>query len=332
MRAILASAEGPVLGSAAEPQLSADRVIVEVRAACLNRYDLKMSRGATHGSAGGIGVPFGMEFAGVIHEVGASVDRWRPGDRVMGTAPGAFAERVSADPSVLYSVPDELNFVEAASLPVGLQTMHDALVARGRFRAGDSVLIHGASSGMGIIGMQIARRLGASSVIGTSTTAARRSRLGDFGADAAVDSSADGWENEVLDHTGGDGVDVVLDLVAGRSVPATMRATKIGGCVVNIGRVAGESGEVDFDLHSMRRITYVGTTFRTRSPQEVADVVTAASDALLSEVAAKHITIPVEHVFDYQDAFDAFELMARNEHFGKVVIAITSEPEAEEAV
>lgn len=322
MRAIIASEDGPVLADVPDPEPGPGEVLVRVHSAALNRIDLRMSRGVAHGASGGVGVPFGMESSGEVIALGSGVDRWAVGDRVMGMGPYAFAELRAAGQETLFRVPAELDHDEATTLPGGLQTMHDALVARGRFEAGQSVLIQGASSGMGLMGLQIARHLGAAFIIGTSTSAERRARLGDFGADLVLDSADPAWVDRVHEATDGRGVDLLLDLVAGPLVKPGMQALRVGGTLVNIGRVGGEQGEVDFDLHSLRRITYVGTTFRTRDAGEVAQVVRDVEAALAGAVAARSITMPIDSVHKLDDAVPAFARMAENRHFGKIVLRV----------
>lgn len=321
MRAIVAEATGPVVADIPRPSPGEHEVLVRVRAAALNRIDLIMSRGGVHGDSGGVGQPFGVEWAGDIVEVGSGVVGWSVGDRVMGTGARAFADYKVAHFMTLYPVPDSLSFEQAAALPVGLQTMHDAIATRGLLAPGQRVLIQGAGSGMGLMGMQIARFLGAGVVIGTSTSAERRSRLGEYGADLAVDSRADNWVEQVTEATDGDGVDLLVDLVAGPLVNGGMQATKIGGRMVNVGRVGGERGDFDFDLHSLRQITYVGATFRTRTPLEVVQVVSRAATAVKPALKKGLIQMPVDDVYPVSDCAAAFDRMARNEHFGKIIVS-----------
>ncbi|WP_225625912.1 quinone oxidoreductase family protein [Streptomyces werraensis] len=303
-----------------EPAPTANEILVRVRAAALNRVDLGMSTGGAHGTNGGIGTTLGLEWAGEVVEVGEHVDRWRVGDRVMANGPGAFAEYAVTSASAVFSVPDALDWAQAAALPVGLQTMHDALVARGGFVSGQSVLIQGATSAMGIIGIQIARELGASVVIGTTTSEQKVARIRQFGADVALNSTRTAWVDRVLEVTDGTGVDVVLDLVAGELATDNLRATRIGGRIVNIGRVGGERVTFDLNLHSLRRITYVGTTFRTRTREEVAEVVREADKALGAAIAAGRVSIPVSATYPLAAAREALDAMANNTHLGKLVL------------
>jgi NADPH2:quinone reductase len=170
--------------------------------------------------------------------------------------------------------------------------------------------------------MQIARWRGASLVIGTSTDAGRRARLGEYGAHLALDSSDVGWVGQVLEATGGLGVDVVIDQVSGPLATPTMRATRILGRVVNVGRLGGMKADFDFDLHALRRITYVGVTFRTRSIEEVREINARMRADLETEIAAGRLGLPIDRVFDFDQAPAALEHMRANRHFGKLILQL----------
>lgn len=325
MRALLPSPEGPQLATVSRPSPGPGQVLVQVRAAPLNRADLAMLRGASHGSVGGAGSPLGLEWAGEIAELGEGVAGWRVGDRVMGAGGGGFADYALGHSALIHAIPEGMDFAQAATMPVAIQTMHDAIATHGALQPGQSVLILGATSGVGLMGLQIARELGAGLVIGTSSSPDKAARLPEFGAGVVVSTGSETWFEEVLAATDGKGVDLVVDMLAGPLINATMRATKIGGRIVNVGRMAGERGEVDFDLHSMRRITYVGVTFRTRSGREVIELVARARADLAGAMAAGRLTIPVDASFDLADASAGFAKMAANRHFGKIVL--TTAPE-----
>ena len=189
MRAIFPSSDGPVLKDTPRPSPGADEVLVRVKANSLNRADLMMLKGAAHGGHGGMGFPLGLEWAGEVVEVGTAVKAWRVGDRVMAAGIGAFAEYTLGHARRMYAIPDGMSYEQAATLPVALQTLHDALSTNGMLAAGQTVLIQGASSAMGLMGMQVAKLLGAGTVIGTSMSPERRERLAEFGADVVVDTS-----------------------------------------------------------------------------------------------------------------------------------------------
>ena len=134
------------------------------------------------------------------------------------------------------------------------------------------MLIQGASSGVGLMAMQIAKYKGARPVIGSSTDATRRGRLKEFGADLAVDSHDPGWVDEVLKATDGEGVDLIVDQVSGKVANQNLKATKIKGRIVNVGRLGGTHADFNFDLHAARRINYIGVTFRTRTIEEIREI------------------------------------------------------------
>jgi NADPH2:quinone reductase len=323
MKAIVVGAQGPVVGEAPEPVPGPHEVLVRVRACGLNRADLGMAAGHRHGAAGGAGTVLGLEAAGEVLAMGEAVSGLRIGDRVMCSGSGAFAERMVADAGRVTPIPGPaLGFEQAAGLPVALQTMHDAVITHGQLRPGGTVLVQGASSGVGLMAMQIARWRGASLVIGTSTDAGRRARLGEYGAHLALDSSDVGWVGQVLEATGGLGVDVVIDQVSGPLATPTMRATRILGRVVNVGRLGGMKADFDFDLHALRRITYVGVTFRTRSIEEVREINARMRADLETEIAAGRLGLPIDRVFDFDQAPAALEHMRANRHFGKLILQL----------
>lgn len=321
MQAIVSSADGPVFNHAVEdPVAGPGQVLVKVAAAALNRADLSMLTGGSHGFAGGLGVPLGLEWVGEIVALGDGVGAFKVGDRVMGAGPGAFTEYVVANAQWVYPVPSSLSMEDAAALPVSLQTMHDALASNGMLAPGQTVLIQGASSGMGLMGLQIARLLGAGKVIGTSTSAQRRDRLVELGADLVVDQSSEDWVRQVLRATRMKGVDLAIDLLAGPFLNGTVQATRVGGRVVNVGRMAGEQTSFDLDQHSMRRITYVGVSFRTRTPAEITEVIAKASRDLLPALGDGRLRMPVDRVYRFSQVREAFDHLAANRHFGKVVL------------
>src|SRR5207245_4591292 len=151
-------------------------------------------------------------------EVGPQAKGVKPGDKVMGSGAAAFPEYTLADHGRLFRAPSNMNFDEAATLPVALATMHNAVVTNGALRPGQSVLIQGASSGVGLMAMQIAKLKGAKLVVGSSTDAMRRGRLKEFGADLAINSSDPVWVDQVLKATNGEGVDLIVDQVSGKEI------------------------------------------------------------------------------------------------------------------
>ncbi|MDR3453051.1 MAG: zinc-binding dehydrogenase [Rhodoferax sp.] len=316
MKAIVSTPEGARLADVPVPQPQAHEILVRVKAASLNRADLA-------GLAAKDGKVIGMEWAGEVVEAGAQVTALKPGDRVMCTGAGAYAEYAVTDGGRACRIPDAaLPYEEATVLTLALQAMHDALVTQGRFKRGNAVLIHGASSGVGLMGLQIARLLGARQVIGTSTHAARRARLAEFGADLAIDPGQPGWHERILEATGGKGVEVIVDQVTGKQFAQTMQTAAIGGHIVNLGRLGGAGGEFDFQLHALRRLSYIGVTFRTRSVDEIRVLNTLMLTDLGQAVAERRLRLPIDSSYPLADAGTALARMSANQHFGKIVLTI----------
>jgi NADPH:quinone reductase len=321
--AVQAGEHGLQIQQVPVPTPGVDEVLVRVRACGLNRADIGMAAGHAHGSQGGPGTMLGMEWAGEVVEFGAAVTGFTRGERVMGSGRAAFAEFTVADKGRVMPLPSpNMSFEQAATLPMALQTMHDALVTNGRLQAGDAVLIQGASSGVGLMGLQIARLMGAGLVIGTSTTPARRERLKEFGAQLALDSSDTTWPQQALDATGGKGVNVIVDQLSGHQANQNMRAAAVQARIVNVGRLAGTRAEFDFDLHALKRIQYIGVTFRTRSVEEVRELNRRMRADLGEAIAAGQLALPIDRTFPFDEAAQALAYMARNAHFGKVVLTL----------
>jgi NADPH2:quinone reductase len=322
MKAYVYGANGAEVTDVAKPAPKGTQVLVRVRACGLNRADLGMTKGHAHGAAGGVGTVLGMEWAGEIAEIGPDAKGVKVGERVMGSGGAAFAEYTLADHGRLFRIPPNanMNFEEASTLPVALATMHNAVVTNGALQPGQSVLIQGASSGVGLMAMQIAKLKGAKIVIGSSTNAARRERLKEFGADLAVDSSDPGWVDQVLKATDGAGVDLIVDQVSGSVANQNMKATKVKGRIVNVGRLGGTHGDFNFDLHAARRINYIGVTFRTRSIEEIREIFDEVQKDIWPAVESRKLQLPIDKVFAFDDIGKAFERMEANQHLGKIVV------------
>ena len=322
MKAYVYGANGAEITDAAKPAPKAAQVLVRVRACGLNRADLGMTKGHAHGSAGGAGTVLGMEWAGEVAELGPDAKGVKVGEKIMGSGGAAFAEYTLADHGRLFRTPSNMNSEDAATLPVALTTMHNAVVTNGALQPGQSVLIQGASSGVGLMAMQIAKLKGAGMVIGSSTDAMRRGRLKQFGADLAVDSSDPGWVDQVLRATGGEGVDLIVDQVSGQVASQNLKATKIKGRIVNVGRLGGTHADFNFDLHAARRINYIGVTFRTRSIEEIRDIFEEVRNDIWPAVESRQLQLPIDKVFAFDDIGKAFERMEANQHLGKIVVTL----------
>ena len=323
MKAAVLGENGIEIRDLPKPAPAPNEVLVRVRASSLNRADLLVASGVQHGSVGGVGARIGLECSGEVEAVGGNVQGFKPGDRVMGSAPGGFTEYAVTDAARLHRIPgNNMTYEQAACFPVALQTMHNAIVTAGRLKRGETLLIQGASSGVGLMGMQIGKLMGASLVMGTSTNAQRRARLKECGCDLAIDTGDPKWPEEVKKATGGKGVNLIVDLVSGGVANQNLEAAALLGRIVNVGRLGGNSGEFNFDLHALKRIDYIGVTFRTRTPEEVREIVKLMRADLWPAIEAGTLALPIHSTYKLDDIADALSVMRANRHFGKIVLTM----------
>ena len=305
------------------PKPQRNEVLVKVFACGLNRADLVVADGGAHGSAGGSGTIVGMEFSGEVVEFGSDVTDLEVGDRVMCSGTAAWAEYAVTDWGRVIKIPENnMDFITASTLPIALATMHNAIVTAGEFIKGQSILIQGASSGVGLMGLQIAKHLDAKIIIGTSTKPEKFDRLKQLGADFVVNSKNTKWSDEVLDKTNSEGVDLIIDQLSGYTVNQNMLATKIKGNIVNVGRLAGGPSEFNCDIHALRRINYKGVTFRTRSLDEIRSVFANMWKDLGNLVSNGNLSMPIEKVYQFNDVSQALSHMRENKHFGKLILQL----------
>jgi len=323
MKAAVVGENGVEIRDLPKPTPKPNEVLIRVRASSLNRADLLVASGHQHGAVGGVGARLGLECSGEVEAVGSEVSGFKPGDRVLSSAPGGYAEYVVTDQGRVHRIPaNNMTYEQAACLPVALQTMHNAVVTAGRLKRGETLLIQGASSGVGLMGMQIGKFMGASLVMGTSTNPERRARLKEFGCDLALDSSDPAWPEQVKKATNGKGVDLIVDQISASVANQNLEAASILGRIVNVGRLGGMKGEFNFDLHAAKRIDYIGVTFRTRSPEEVREINRLMRADLWPAVEAGTLSLPIHKTFPLDKVADALAMMRANEHFGKIVLTM----------
>lgn len=322
MRALVVAGGGWRWQDLPAPVPGHGEALVQVRAVALNRADLDERRGTYRGKRpdpAGRNIA-GAELAGVVTGLGPGVTGVDLGDRVMAMVDGAFADQVAVDERLLLPVPDTVDWPQAAALPVACLTEYDALVTQGGFVGGQSVLVLGATSGVGSFATALARQLGAGVVVGTSRSAAKLARAAFL--DAGVDTTREDLAAVVEAHTGGAGADVVLDHVGGDLVDRAVAATRIGGTVVQIGRLGGDLAHLDLDQLAYRRVRLVGTTFRTRDADEQAAVVAAVREHVLPALAEGALTIHVDSQFAFDAVEEAHAYLATGATHGKVVLAV----------
>jgi NADPH2:quinone reductase len=323
MKAAVVGEKGAEVRDLPKPEPAPKEVLIRVRASSLNRADVGVAAGHQHGRVGGVGSRIGLECSGEVEAVGRDVKDFKPGDRVMGSAPGSYAEYVVADPGRIARIPaNNMTYEQAACLPVALQTLHNAIVTVGRFKRGETLLIQGASSGVGLMGLQIGKFMGASLVMGTSTNPGRRVRLQEFGCDLAIDTTDPKWPEAVRKATADKGVDLIVDMVSGGVANGNLEAAAILGRIVNVGRLGGQKGEFNYDLHALKRIDYIGVTNRTRTPDELNEVTRRMRADLWPAVEAGKLSLPIDKTFPLEKVAEALAMMKANQHFGKIVLTM----------
>jgi len=323
MKAAVLGEKGVEVRDVPRPTPKPNEVLIKVRASSLNRADTIVAAGIQHGPVGGVGARLGLECSGEVEAVGSEVTGFKAGDRVMGSAPGGFAEYTVTDAGRLHRIPgNNMTYAQAACFPIALQTMHNAVVTAGRLKRGETLLIQGASSGVGLMGMQIGKLMGASIVLGTSTNAHRRAQLKDYGCDVPIDTGKPDWPEDVKKATGGNGVNLIVDMVSAPVANGNLAACALLGRIVNVGRLGGTKGEFNYDLHALRRIDYIGVTFRTRTSEEVRDIVKAMRADLWPAVESGKLSLPIYKTFKLDHIVEALGVMTANQHFGKIVIDV----------
>jgi NADPH:quinone reductase-like Zn-dependent oxidoreductase len=303
-------------------------LLVRVMAAGLNRADQYMLEGNYLASGGAFTA--GLELAGEVVSVGENVDRFMPGERVMGVTLGSFAPFALVDARSVVAVPASLPWIDAGALPVGLSTEYDAVVTQAGLESGQSVLIVGGTTGVGLIGIQLAKALGASPVIATTTSGQKAIALTDAGADVVIDTTAQNLTEAVLAATDGRGADIVLDHIGGEHFADLPSATALQGTIVNIGRIAGPTATIDLDQLSFRRLRLIGTTFSARSADEIGEVYSTLAREALALVESGAVRPVIDSVHAFDAAADAAERLRSNGTAGKVVLDLSTVPAVEE--
>ena len=305
-----------------DPVPGPGEVLIDVAAAGVNRADL-LQRQGFYPPPPGAPETLGLECAGTIAALGPGVAGWRVGDRVAALLDGGgYAELAVAPSTQLLAVPEGLDLVAAASLPEAVCTAWSNLVMVGGLTAGEAVLVHGGSGGVGTAAIQLAAHLGAR-VLTTAGGPDRVARCLELGADVAIDHRAEDVVARVLAATAGRGADLILDVLGAGSLAANVRALATGGRLVVIGLQQGRRAELDLGALLTKRASVHGTTLRSRPHGEKAQIVAevAAHAWPLVGTGPEAPLRPVVHdVLPLADAGRAHELLASGAVFGKLVL------------
>ncbi len=301
------------------PVPGAGQVLVKMHAASLNRGELIVGHGL-HGQGGS--KPAGMEGAGQIVQLGSDTGAWQISDRVMGRCPGAFAEYALMDVREIMRVPDNLNFVQAASIPLTFLVTYDLLVLQGHLQAGQWLLVNGVSSGVGVASLQMAKVLGAK-VIGTSGSQAKLDQVKPLGLDVGLCTRAADFHEAVLQATDQQGANLVVNTVGGTVFAENMRCMAFQGRMGFVGYVDGTlNANIDLQALHAKRLCLFGVSNKLRTPAQRADGIAQFAAQILPAFADGRIQPLIDSVFAL-DALDAAKLhMESNQHTGKIVLQI----------
>lgn len=326
MKAMVIETDGTLaLREVPEPTPGPHEVLIDVAAAAVNRADLAQREGRHDpglAPAADRAPIAGMDAAGVVAQLGDCVTRFRVGDRVMGLLAGGYAERAVLDSRLAIPVPDAWSLVEAAAAVSGLQTEYDALVNAAQLRFGEVLVIHGASTPVGLTGIQIARHLGAGIIIATIRTPRAHAEVVSAGADVVVHTSRQSLPDVVQAASPSRAADVIIDHVGGDSLRDCVRSLAIEGRLVSVGRLAGTTGQLDLESLAYKRARIIGVTFRTRSIAQYGEIASGLTERLLPAMARGELRPIIDRTYPLHRAADAQARMATNEHRGKLVLTI----------
>jgi putative PIG3 family NAD(P)H quinone oxidoreductase len=302
-------------------------VVVRVEAAGVNRPDILQRQGRYPVPEDASPLP-GLEIAGEIVAAGAGVTRWRIGDRVMAlTHGGGYAEYCRVFEGHCLPIPSALSAVEAAAVPETFFTVWYNVFMRCRLKRGETLLVHGGSSGIGTTAIQLARATGCR-VITTAGTEEKCRFCEALGADRAVNYHDDDWPGTVRDFSGGRGVDVVLDIVAGPYVQKNLNCLAKEGRLAIIAFLGGPESELNLRVLLARRLTITGSTLRPQSNDEKARIADAVSQHVLPLLAAGTVRPVIHATFPLAEAAAAHELMESSRHMGKIVLTVAGAGQA----
>ena len=320
----ITSAGGPEVlkpGTRPMPKPSDGEVLIEVHAAGINRPDVFQRMGRYDPPPGASDIP-GLEVAGRILEIGPGVSDLKVGDAVCAlVAGGGYAEFCTAPAAQCLPVPDGLSMVEAAALPETFFTVWSNVFHRGLLKAGETLLVHGGSSGIGTTAIQLAKAAGAR-VFTTAGSAEKCAACVQLGADRAINYREEDFAAVVKEETDGRGVDVVLDMVGGDYIPRSISCMATDGRHVSIAFLRGSKTEIDFNRVMRSRLTLTGSTLRPRPIAEKAAIAGRLREHVWPKLSDGSIRPLVHATFPLAEAAKGHALMESSEHIGKIVLVV----------
>ena len=306
------------LGQVERPSCGPTDVLVEVKTAGLNRADLVQRKGFYPPPPGASSV-MGLECSGTIVAIGSDVSGWAVGDRVAGLmAGGGYAEFAVVDQGSLYAIPEGMSFEEAGALPEVMMTVWANIFDRCAFKAGETLLVHGGTSGIGTMAIQMAKHAGAGKIIITAGSKEKCDYALKLGADIAVNYRENDFE-AVVREAGG--ADVILDMVGADYVQKNITAAKVNGRIVNIAYMNGSNVEINLLPLMLKRLILTGTTLRARPNDEKQRI----RDAILADfwpaVLSGKIKPIIDTVYPFEEAEAAQAHMEKGGHIGKILLS-----------
>ncbi len=301
-----------------DPEPGPGEVVVDVRAAGVNRADLLQRQGHYPPPPGAPAYP-GLEVSGVVSATGSDVSGWTVGQEVCALLTGGgYAERVAVPAGQVLPVPEGVDLVDAAALPEVACTVWSNVVRLAGLARGETLLLHGGGSGIGTFAIQLASALGASVVV--TARSAKHDRLRELGAAHTIDYQEQDFVEEVRRVTGGRGADVILDIMGASYLGRNVAALATGGRLVVIGLQGGRKGEIDLGALLAKRGTVAATALRSRPAAEKAEIVEGVREQVWPLVAAGWIRPVVDRRLPMADAAEAHRLVESNGHVGKVLL------------
>jgi NADPH:quinone reductase len=305
----------------AVPQPGDREVLVRVAAAGVNRPDVMQRQGRYPPPPGASDLP-GLEIAGEIVALGANVSALSVGDAVTALLPGGgYAEYAVAAAPLCLPVPSGISMVEAAAIPETFFTVWTNLFDRGRCKAGDTVLVHGGTSGIGTTAIQLAAAWGAR-VFATAGSEDKARACEKLGAVRGINYRTEDFVEVIRAATAGAGVDVTLDMVAGSYVVRNLEIAALEGRVVTISLLGGSKAEINMSMILTKRLTLTGSTLRARTVAQKAEVADAVRKNVWPLLAAGRVRPVIHATFPLAEASEAHRLMETSNHIGKIVLTV----------
>lgn len=304
-----------------DPVPSSGEVLVRVEAAGVNRPDSMQRQGKYPPPPGITDIP-GLEIAGTIANANGST-RWRVGDHVCAlVAGGGYAELCAVPEPQCLPLPSGISAVEGAALPETFFTVWTNLFERARLQRGETVLVHGGTSGIGTTAIQLARAFGAR-VFATAGSDDKCDACVKIGADEAINYRTEDFVAGVKQLTGGAGVNVILDIIGGDYVPRNIEALAVEGRLVQIGLQGGAKALVNFAFVLQKRLTLTGSTLRARTPEEKGRIARALEEHVWPLIATGIVKPIIHATFPLERAADAHRVLDASAHIGKLVLTVS---------